>query len=112
VDISSAVEVSGQLHGRFNPDGISCRYPLGRRPGGPQVRSVRYAEERRCVPDETEPRCLGCPTRTIISGLPELTRLPYRITGVSDFIHCPEFNNYKKKNKHDVSETGSVSFLR
>jgi hypothetical protein len=35
-------------------------------------------------------------------------------TGVSDFIHGPEFNNYKKKkkNKHDVSETGSVSVLR
>jgi hypothetical protein len=38
--------------------------------------------------------------------------LPYRITGVSDFIHRPDFNNYKKKNKHDVSETGSVSVLR
>jgi hypothetical protein len=35
-----------------------------------------------------------------------------RITGVSDFIHRPDFNNYKKKNKHDVSETGSVSVLR
>jgi hypothetical protein len=35
-----------------------------------------------------------------------------RITGVSDFIHRPYFNNYKKKNKHDVSETGSVSVLR
>jgi hypothetical protein len=34
------------------------------------------------------------------------------ITGVSDFIHRPDFNNYKKKNKHDVSETGSVSVLR
>jgi hypothetical protein len=36
----------------------------------------------------------------------------YRITGVSDFIHLPDFNNYKKNNKHDVSETGSVSVLR
>jgi hypothetical protein len=36
----------------------------------------------------------------------------YRITGVSDFIHRPDFNNYKKKNTHDVSETGSVSVLR
>jgi hypothetical protein len=27
------------------------------------------------------------------------------ITGVSDIIHRPDFNNYKKKNKHDVSET-------
>jgi hypothetical protein len=36
----------------------------------------------------------------------------FRITGVSDFIHRPDFNNYKKKNKHDVSETGSVSVLR
>jgi hypothetical protein len=35
-----------------------------------------------------------------------------RITGVSDFIHRPDFNNYKKKNEHDVSETGSVSVLR
>jgi hypothetical protein len=29
-------------------------------------------------------------------------------TGVSDFINRPDFNNYKKKNKHDVSETVSV----
>jgi hypothetical protein len=36
----------------------------------------------------------------------------HRITGVSDFINRPDFNNYKKKNKHDVSETGSVSVLR
>jgi hypothetical protein len=35
-----------------------------------------------------------------------------RITGVSDFIHRPVFNNYKKKNKHDISETGSVFVLR
>jgi hypothetical protein len=38
--------------------------------------------------------------------------LSHRITGVSDFIHLPDFNNYKKKNKYDVSETGSVSVLR
>jgi hypothetical protein len=36
----------------------------------------------------------------------------YRIAGVLDFIHRPDFNSYKKKNKHDVSETGSVSVLR
>jgi hypothetical protein len=38
----------------------------------------------------------------------------HRITRVSDFIPRPDFNNYKKKrkNKHDVSETGSVSVLR
>jgi hypothetical protein len=36
----------------------------------------------------------------------------HRITGVSDFIHRPDFNNYKKKNKHEVSETGSVSVFR
>jgi hypothetical protein len=38
--------------------------------------------------------------------------IPHRITGVSDFIHRPDFNNYEKKNKHDVSKTGSVSVLR
>jgi hypothetical protein len=37
--------------------------------------------------------------------------ITHRITGVSDFIHRPDFNNYKKK-EHDVSETGSVSVLR
>jgi hypothetical protein len=33
------------------------------------------------------------------------------ITGVSDFIHRPDFNNYKKKEQNNVSETGSVSVL-
>jgi hypothetical protein len=34
--------------------------------------------------------------------------LTHRIAGVLDFIHRPDFNSYKKKkNKHDVSETGS-----
>jgi hypothetical protein len=41
--------------------------------------------------------------------LPLLRR---RITRVSDFIHRLDFNNYNKKNKHDLSETGSVSILR
>jgi hypothetical protein len=40
------------------------------------------------------------------------TEKTHRITGVSDFIHRPDFNNYKKKNKHDVSETASISVLR
>jgi hypothetical protein len=35
-----------------------------------------------------------------------------RITGVSDFIHRPDLIITRKKNKHDVSETGSVSVLR
>jgi hypothetical protein len=36
-----------------------------------------------------------------------------RIAGVLDFIHRPDLIvTRKKKNKHDVSETGSVSVLR
>jgi hypothetical protein len=38
-------------------------------------------------------------------GFPAEVRTGYpRITGVSDFIHRPDFDNYKKKNKHDVSD--------
>jgi len=33
------------LHpGRINPGGKGCRYPLNRRMGGPQSRSVRFGE--------------------------------------------------------------------
>jgi hypothetical protein len=57
---------------------------------------------------------LNIPLKNSIGTLHRATRLTvsYRITGVSDFIHRPDFNNYKKKNKHDILETGSVSILR
>jgi hypothetical protein len=59
-------------------------------------------------PEQTE----AVHSRTFSFNIHSITSLFYRITGVSDFIHRPDFNNYRKKNKHDVSETESVSVLR
>jgi hypothetical protein len=35
-----------------------------------------------------------------------LTYNSYRITGVSDFIHRPDFNNYKKKDLREIGWDG------
>jgi hypothetical protein len=59
---------------------------------------------------------IGAGIRKLIGGNAQTHReqgdlITHRITGVSDYIHRPDFNNYKKMNKHNVSETGSVSVL-
>jgi hypothetical protein len=40
-----------------------------------------------------------------------ISKIPFRDTGFSDFIHRPGIKKQTKE-KHDVSETGSVSVLR
>jgi hypothetical protein len=37
--------------------------------------------------------------------------MTHRITGFSDFVHRPD-SKYELEEKHDISETGSVSALR
>jgi hypothetical protein len=52
-------------------------------------------------------------TRNVLLYEITTTYLSARIAGVLDFIHRPDLIvTRKKKNKHNVSETGSVSVLR
>jgi hypothetical protein len=49
---------------------------------------------------------------TKCSSIFYMVQILYRITGFSEFVHRPDSNYLGEKEKHDVSETGSVSVVK